>query len=417
MNRALVCRMIAVLLILSSTRTFAMQRADTPSLLISPSPAANAMGQSYGTLWASDPMAGVFNPAAVALFAQKNIGGSSFYLRNAQWPIVYGSKWPYSAWAVTVGRDVFKAYKFPLRLGVGYYGYYHRVNPNWPGPDYTDPFQFAERANGITLSMALDCAIKVGFGYTLKYFESQAGLFEAGSSFSSHAFAHDIGLIMQAPLFESFIKAKTTISKKLRISPFLIPSFHISQRNIGPKLKYKDASQRDPLPRQVYTGISLQTGLRYENNSIQFDLFHFHWAREVDDILVHWTADGRTHYLHFSPNINFWENVIKGKSNDRIAMHRGYEIGLADIVFLRRGRYGYSQGGDNLDTHGIGINFTQPLRLIASLLHYQRDKLWLDVLLDLDVVYHKSLWDAETNNPLDGTEFNGIIIKLRHVQF
>ena len=416
MNRALVCRMIAVILVLASTRIVAVQRADAPSLLISPSPAANAMGQSYGTLWASDPMGGVFNPAAVALFAQKNISGSSFYLRNAQWPIIYGSKWPYSAWAVAVGRDVFKTSKFPLRLGVGYYGYYHRVNPGG-GAGYTDPIEFAERANGLTFSMALDLAVRVSFGYTLRYFESQAGLFEAGSSFSSHAFTHDFGLIIQAPLCESIIKIKNSFLMNSNIHPFLTPGFHISQRNIGPKLRYKDAARRDPLPRQLYTGLAFRAGVHYHRDTFQCDILHFNWAREVDDILVQRTADGRTRYLHFSPNINFWKNVIIGKSNDRIAMHQGYEIGLADVVFLRRGRYEYIEGNDILDTRGYGINFIQPIRLLAHLLHYQRDKLWLDVLLELDVEYHKSLWDAETNNPLDGTEFNSIVIKLRHVQF
>jgi hypothetical protein len=400
-----------ILTILLSTKIFAVQRAGALSLLISPSPQANAMGQSYGTLWERDPMAGIFNPASVGLFAQKNKYGVAFYTQDAQWPVNGHSRCPYSAWTLSLGFDAFNESKIPMRLGLNYFGYYHRVG-YLVGAESIDPSEFAQRANGLTISTVIDLGLKVSFGYTLKYFESQNGLFEkAKFNFGSQAFAHDLGIILQAPLFETAFKYSFLQSWK--IMPFLTPNFHLSRRNIGSMLKYKDAHRKDPLPRQIYTGLALQIGLRYTADPFQYDLFHFHWAREVDDILVRHTADGRTHYLNFSRTVDFMENVLLDESNEKIAMHQGYEIGLADIVFLRRGRYEYLYGDYNLDTRGYGINVTQAIRIFAFIILHNKNSRWLKVLQSFDVEYHTSSWRAEGDEAFNNLEFKSVTLSMK----
>lgn len=404
-------RFLSVFLFLMSTRVFPLQFGAGNSLLISPSPSANGMGLCYGPLFSDEPMAVIFNPAAAGLFVQENKFGVSIFTNDANWPIVGYGNWPYNAWVLACSFDVFRDSTVPMRMGIAYQGYYHRVKHFKYGPDYINTRLLAERTNGLTISVGFDLGFKLNLGYTIKFFESQFGLFEnAKHRIGSNALAHDFGLIVEAPICEKILELSPF--QKRNLSPFITPIFHISRRNVGSKLKYTDDVGHDPLPRQVYTGLAIKAGLAY-NLDIPFDILHLHWAREVDDVLVHRTADGRYSYPAFAYDIDFVNNVVFGESNDQIAMHQGYEIGLADLLFIRGGRYDYLSGNYRLDTSGFGINFSQAVRLFPVFFPQVKSCRLMDICRLVDVEYHSSSWDAIGEEVFDNLKFNSVTISIK----
>lgn len=385
-------------------------------MLISPSVAANGMGQTYGALWADDPMAGTFNPAAVGLFTQKNRFGISIYPHKIKWPDNMREQWPYNAHATVVGLYLSQS-NIPIHFGIGYFGCSHRKKPRTSGADYIDPDEFSERINGLTFSMAIEYGIQISLGYSVKYFESQwSRWFETDIDLGITAFAHDFGFIAQAPLFSTMLSAPQLQWNNFTITPFLTPGYFISLRNIGPKLKVKDASWRDPLPRQFYTGISLQAGLHIQNGKDKFDLLHVHWSREADDTLVKGSEDGRTHYLTSSRHINFWDDIILRKSNTDITSRFGYEIGVADLLFIRAGHF-RSPYEANVDTRGFGLNLTQPLRILSMLIQNEKYQQWFDILSTVDIEYHSSVFKANEDSPFIAMDGESIVIKLKNIEF
>ncbi|MBN1482456.1 hypothetical protein EH223_10485 [candidate division KSB1 bacterium] len=423
MKRAKVFSLFFVCAVLVTTPAFAVSEAAILSLLLSPSPQANAMGESYGLLWGTDPMSSTFNPAALGLQAQKTFLGYAIYPEKVYWlPYLSADLW-YNSKAINAGYNLYSLTKIPLSIGVGYFDAYLHLGEQFYTDEPGDPlgsFISYEKYNSTTFSVAIDYYLHASFGYTIKNIDATigAGFFENGAAMGrAQPNAHDWGVVIRAPVFDILKKLQKPTTFYENLCPYLTPGFHYSKRNIGDKVIFIDEAQADPLPRQAYIGASFETGLRYQKAGSQLDIIHFGWAREMDDVLVDRNVDGTWTYLSGLNDIKFWDNVICGRTNNKATKHQGYEIGLAGIGFFRRGLYQDIEGLVFFKTRGYGLNFTQPFRLLAALFDYQRDKLWLNILLSLDVEYYESHFIAEEGHPIFGTGFRGVTIKLRNFEF
>jgi len=394
---------------------FAVSEAAVLSLLISPSPQANAMGQTYGALWSNDPMSSAINPAAVGLYARSHMAGAAFFPEKVSWLPQFGNDLWLSSTAYNLGLNLEPATKFPVCIGVGFFksrlDLGEQVHTDETGSELGRFHSYEDYAN-TTLSAAVDYFLQLSVGYTFKSIDSKLGPIVGGGEARAQVNAHDWGLIVQAPIADILDRLDKPVTIASTITPFVTPGFSWSKRHIGDSVNYIDAAQADPLPRQAYIGVNVDAGLHYHQNSTAFDLVHYSWAREMDDLLIEREPSGNWKYLSGLNDINFWDNVILGKANSNAIMHQGWQIGLADVIFIRRGHYEDIEGKVTFDTKGYGINMTQPFRLAAALLNYKWDKTWLNILLNIDVEYHQSAWDVEEGHPLADTEFKGVTISL-----
>lgn len=415
--------LLFVCAVLMSSRVFAVSEAAILSLLLSPSPQANAMGESYGLLWADDPMSSFFNPAALGLQAQKYFVGYAAYPEKVYWlPYLWADLW-YDNKVVNVGLNLHSLTRLPLSIGVGHYNsYFHlgeQVYTDETGAYIGSGISY-ERHNSTSFSAALDYFVLASFGYSIKSIDAAPGqLYHANSSeiMRAQPNAHDWGFIVKAPIFDILKRVHKPIIFDACLSPYFTPGFHYSKRNIGDKVFFIDEAQADPLPRQVYIGVNVSMGLSYHQAGSPIDIIHFGWAREMDDLLVERNVDGTWTYVSGLHDIKFWDDLIFGRKSDKATKHEGYQIGLAGIGFFRRGRCQDIEGMVFFKSRGYGLNFTQPLRILAALLGYQRNKLWLNIVLSLDIDYYESRLIAEQDHPLYGTGFRGVAIKLRNFQF
>ncbi len=415
MRRAVLYLPVAVCVLFFSSQLFAVSEAAVLSLIISPSPQANAMGQTYGALWSQDPMSSAVNPAAVGLYAQTRVAGYAYYPVKTSWLPAFGNDLWLDSKAFILGFNLQSVTKLPVSIGLARFeaglDLGDRAQRNQDG-DIIGMYEAYEKYNNTTLSAAIDYYLHAGIGYTFKDIDSKLGPAPNGGEARVQTNAHDLGLIIQAPLADIMSKLGKPVAVTPKLLPFLTPGFSWSKRHIGDAVNYIDSDRQDPLPRQAIIGVNFDAGLQYKDKRQQFEVLHFRWAREAEDLLINRQDSGDWEYTSGLQDIKFWDNVILGKANENAVMHRGYQIGLADVVFIRRGHYENIEGRVTFNASGFGVNFIQPLRIIATFLDYKQDNLWLNILLNLDVEYHQSAWDVEEGHPLAETEFKGVTISL-----
>jgi hypothetical protein len=392
-----------------SPSAFAVSEAAVVSLLISPSPTANAMGQTYANTVDASPMAAVMNPASLGMFARKNIFGNEYYPAKVQWLPSLVADLNLDVRSTVFGVNLMPYAGIPVSIGLGFQKFRFDMGeqvvtrPDSPEPIAT--LESREEYKATTFSVALDYYISLSFGYTYKSIESVlAGI-------TARPKAHDFGVIAQIPVF-SLLERKENIRNMncFRIvKPFLDPGFYYSRTNIGGKVWYVDPNRTDPLPRNLSLGVSLNAGLFYKTENGGFNLFSFKWAREVDDLLVRRLPGRPFEYASGLHDIRFFRDVLWGKANDKVITRHGYELGFYDFYFVRKGRYEDVEGHVVYDTEGYGIDYLQPIKIFAGLLRLDDHPF---IRLISNVRFEKNYSKYGLGSPLFNTEFTSYVIRL-----
>lgn len=392
--------------------------AAVPFLLQSPSPQANAMGTAYGATAHASPMASIMNPASAGLFARSNAFGSEYYPD----PIEYGADeryaWSYTVRGATLGFRTRPIRNVQLAIGLAFndvkldLGKVYVTDES--SPDIKAIIDTWEKAQGTTLSLALQYYLRASFGYTFKHIESQLAAYpdDPGKPMTAQIDAHDFGIIVQLPIAD--LTQRWTHRGRGRFAQWrywLDPGIYYTRNNIGGKLKYLAELPGDPLPRTLDMGLNLQAGVQYRD----LTLVNFGWAHEVEDFLVHSDELGQSSYHTGLHDIHFWKHVIAGKSSRDLISKKGYEIGLADMYFIRRGLLENPENLGRLRTSGYGINFLQPVRIGLRLLNMERT--WLArVLANLSFEKHHSEFQPD-GFVLSITEYDTYVIRFSNNYF
>ena len=138
----------------------------------------------------------------------------------------------------------------------------------------------------------------------------------------------------------------------------------------------------------------------------------YNWSREIDELLVNKHANGDWEYATGLNEAEFWDNVILGKSNDKIdAFKKGYELNIGDCYYLRRGKYEDTEGKVFLTSKGWGINYMQLIKIPLRL--FFPEPSWVkDVIYNMDFEEHYAEYETEESHPLEGTKYRSYVIRL-----
>ena len=315
-----------IVLVFVSNLAFAVSEATLLFLLISPSPQANAMGQTYGNIVGKDPMATMFNPANLGLFAQDYYFSTSYLSPKVNWLPSITSDLNYFSRSTALGINLKDIIGLPISYGISF----NYIRLNLGGIVFIDEngaatlsyFDGLEEASSTSMALALDYYVKASFGFTHKTIISKIG-----PNAQAEINAYDLGFILKVPVIElvnKFQLLETEIFSSFR--PYFIPGVYYSLANIGDKVAYIDSAQADPIPRNVSVGINIETGVKYKINNYFIDLFSFRWSREADDLLIKTYSDKPSEYVSGFKDIKLWDNVIVGKSNDKIISKKGWQF-------------------------------------------------------------------------------------------
>ena len=104
---------------------------------------------------------------------------------------------------------------------------------------------------------------------------------------------------------------------------------------------------------------------------------------------------------------------MQGKRTETIDLSQGWQIGIAEIVFIREGSY-VGSGNRSFTTEGFGLRLSGFLKLLQGL-EVEKINALLFIAEHFDIRYDKSEYKApEANYLLDNTGFSSlsIIVKL-----
>jgi hypothetical protein len=397
------------------SRAWAVSEAACLFLTISPSPAANGMGTSYGAAAVTSPLAAIMNPAALGRFSLDNYFGYEYYPESSAWLPGFTDEMDYNARLTAFGINLHALAGFPLAIGIAQ----HKVRLDLGTQAITDEgspeplgyYQSFEQSEGTTLALAAEYYLRCSLGVTWKGIESDLSGFSTGGKIQKARAtldARDWGVLVQIPLVGIVRKIGLLESESLSALNFWVdPGFYYSKTNIGGMVSYIDEAQSDPLPRTLSLGLNLQAGLSYHGLTVA----GFGWSREVDDMLLERFMDGTSRYLSTPPDLGFWENVVLGKANDRTISKRGYEINLADCYFIRNGRYEDAGEGVFNETSGYGINYLQPLRIAAVLLDLDNSRIGR-LLSRIAFEKHHAEYKSGGGNFIAGSQYDSYIFRL-----
>jgi len=392
-------------------------------LLIQPSLRANGMAGTSVASAEHDPLSVSFNPAHLGLATLNRSFQFEFYPSKTNWlPQFNIEGLNFDAKSFLVGYKFKINNRIPASIGAGYtrvflnLGTQNITSETSPGI-ITGTFQSSEHADIFSLGIGADFGVKIGLGFNYKRIESNLAAIGAGAEIRAsqvNVNAYDFGLIAHLPLLETFSKLthrNTKISERFRL--FLLPGFGYSSSNVGGKVTYINAAQADPLPRVARMAVSVETGLLYSDEVVDWRLFTFEWSSEAEDLLVRRSPQGSITYKGWLGDIGFFDNVIKGNSKNDIVTKRGWELNLLEFISLRRGRYEDNAGRVFYDTDGFGLRSTGVFRIVFILNPRLKSNSILSFMgSHVDVQYNTSKFNASPGHPLDDTKFKGVRVSF-----
>ena len=390
----------------------AQGESAVPFLLISSAPEGNGMGGTSATQPTQDALATISNPGQLGMFTLNNIFGASTYAPRTDWlPQFNISGLTYGTTAVDIGynfRDLLSL-PFSLSAGVGYSRVYIDLGTftltNSSGPTPIGTFNADETSESICTAVGLEYYVKFGIGVNFKRIESNlspVGTEQEQGDGNGRSSAVDFGVLLDVPIARIVSDlARTSFDISPNTAPFLDLSFGYVKANVGDKIVYIDAAQADPLPRTAIAGLGAELGLSSNAGSSEWKLASFRLAHQADDLLIVRHPDGSSEYQSGLGDIQFVDNVILGKANSKATVRKGWQVQVAEFLYLRGG----SVDGHGLaySTSGFSICLGGFLKFLGLVSPSLEKASWVDFMgKHFDLQYHSSKY-SDTTSPINGT--------------
>ncbi len=299
-----------------------------PFMLIAPDARSSGMGD-VGTSTPEDASAIYYNPGGLAFQA-----GTSVSLTHSQWlpqfnqsDLFYDNlnfKWnDEDKFGGTVAASI-------VFLNLGQFIYTTEASPN---PITTfNSFEYA-----ITLAYSAKLSNDWGFGGSLRYIQSTLSTLHVANEQSNgvgESVSFDLGALWKPD--STYVEG---IANALQVGFILA--------DVGPKMKYVDALQADPLPTEIRIGASYKL-YKDEYNEITL-------ASDVGKLLVHEDSGAITADPLPRSLITSWDD----STAHSFMWSTGVEYWYDQLLALRMGYYteGSHVGGRNYLTFGAGLRY------------------------------------------------------------
>ena len=430
--------LVGLILVSSPTKLIAQAETALPFLLIKSSPEGNGMGGISASIITDNAMAMVANPGQLGLNSLNNYLSSGLYTPKSLWlPPFQNNDLTYNVGAINAGVNLKKFFSlpFPVSVGLGYSRIFlnlgtFAVTLDDPTPIAT--FEGHEKAENYSIAIGAEYYIKLGLGINFKSIESVlapiSGLPGATGPNSNrkgiaNPTTNDIGLIAQLPVIDVLSKIKNEL---FTFSPTLKPLFDVTfgytRSNLGDEtVIYIDPAQGDPLPRTATLGLSWKFGLVTHAASHDWEVVSFTLAREAEDVLVkrfpaqidtmgNIISNPTFQYQDGAGDIQFFKNVIMGEGNDDVTLHKGWQLNVGEILYIRGG----SVNGTGLVylTDGFGLRLSGVFRLIETLDRTATSSPFFQFITShIDLRFDHA--SEKSDSPRNGTSYSGLNLIIK----
>ncbi len=323
---------ITLMLTVSIEQSAAQQTAQitttaVPFQLIAPDARASGMGD-VGTGIADNSNAIFWNPAGLAFQTGKEV-----YLTHSQWLPQFNSdlfyeyanfKWNNEEdFGGTIGANI-------TFLNLGKFIYTTETSPDPQGEFHS--FEYS-----IALAYATKLSPEWGFGGNVRYIQSSLSPITVGQEKQKgigRSVSFDVSAMWRPD--STYIEE---LANRLAVG--------VNIANIGPKVRYVDVAQADPLPTIMRLGASYMV-LQDEYNSITL-------AADVAKLLVHRDSTNLPYDNLPKAFVTAWD----ANTGSSLMYSLGAEYWYAQLFALRAGYYteGATVGGRRYLTFGAGIRY------------------------------------------------------------
>ncbi len=398
---------LKLILVLSLLSSIYSQSAGAIFLLIPPSPTMNGLGGIGVCLPSDDPFSGYFNPANGLNFLE----GVSYSHSRMGTP-----------WMQPLADDLYLEYEvwnlglipkhYPVKFVISFHKTFLDTGEQLRVDEYgniIDAFQTYMKVDALTLGIGYKGQLnKIPFDFSFGYTRKTAT--ENFWAVKSSDDLNDYGLLFSLPF-----SLKQTSIKKLKsiYAAFdfnIKPSFGYSVSNIGKDIAFSSHSA-DPTPKYLRIGISTSTVLSYKS---KWNLLEWEGGRSASDELVkpRYNSDDPIKYQFGLGDVDFFENVLKSKTDSLVTIHRGDEWTILDIYTFRKGREIDLSGRIDLQTSGYGYRLAGVFKILYFLLG---DPIFETIPKFIDVQYNYSKWEQYPGHPLHDTEFESLSITFNNI--
>jgi hypothetical protein len=337
-------------------------------------PVSAAMGDCAINLVGEE--AALFNPGSLGLYHLDKAFNITLPRNTGYYPLLIGD-YHLKSFNVSTGFSTNRAKSDDTKLsrislGISYsrlkidFGKTYRYDES--GNLYS--LEIFDQANVISFGFGVDYYVRVGIGVSYKRVESIPNY-----HFQAKGNAFDFGMIVELPAINIRRQNKSGTTEIGEINYELRPSLALVFANIGNEIKYPDGSTDDP-PKMGKLGFALNQHLGFENSVI------------VSNKLI---------YEH--------NRDLTGRP-DPVDKY-GFELGLADVFFIRLGRYNQPAINEKVNTRGFGLSSKGIVSWLKTSGKLRiKNQFWDRIITNSDLSYNQAVYDSFGNK--DETKFVGL---------
>ena len=308
-----------VLFIATVTFATTVQSEAQVSLYPQVSAETNGMGGAGVSFVSDNALATIANPAELGLFSLDGVLSASYM------PDVPAQL---NAFAIDGGVTLNRYWRaLPIKFSVGLG--YSNLDYSYPEPgeNLTGSLQ-TDATHAVTFALGVDCTVRLGFGYTLKWVNTKGV-----DAYYNSTYAPDWGAMLQVPITRLVSQTNRHL---VRFASNLTPLFNItfgySERNVANYMPYGYAI----LPREGDLGWNFELGLEKLVAGHRWKWLSFIWLRQADSPLV--SAVGRTRiYNDELGKVQLYNNLFEGRPTGDVSIEKGWQIQLGQFIYFRRG--------------------------------------------------------------------------------
>jgi hypothetical protein len=417
---ALTC--VLILVQLYSSFSLAQGERTIPFSLIPTSSEMNGMGYASVAHVTDNPAALMINPAHLGMQSLDNsiITLCENYSRFK--PLYSEARWTLSS-GVNAGINLRKYWpNIPsISIELSYSNVYVNLGtfPFDLGPDI--PPTVIYQSNQLTLSAAADYIVRGSLGITYKHISNQNWPTAQEQDPGVGNDLYDIGLLVEVP-FVPLISGimNQPIPTYNKISPIFNFNIGISENNLGNQAIFSYYKyQAFPFTKFARAGIELYLGLNYVKDNKSWIPVSFKWTIESDDPLEKEDNSGDISYQSGLGDINFFKEVILGKSNKETEKLKGWELNFGEAIYIYGGRFTEDPiiGDHNFTSGGYAISVTGVFKSLAVIQpEVLESKFVRNFINNIGLKFNWSTVNTvDVNSPFNDTNFYSLSFVIKNL--
>jgi hypothetical protein len=323
-----------------------------------------------GTSIPNDDVLGYYlNPAILGHSARNNHASFSIMPDKTLWSVYGSNRTTFHNYGLNLGYNLKSTgMNLPISVGLGFV--HHKIDyGKWGitsefGPEIIGNSEPYDLFNSFSFGIGIDYFIRLNIGFSLKSFDSQLGgvvINDQINEYSVDGTMIDYGILLTLPISELLNSDKLHIQldRHTSLTPTTNISFGLSKNNIGDEITYFDEAQKDPLSRTARLGYTFEFGLDLNLEKYTINFFKYSFSAEAQDLLINEPEENITptdKYQSGLGDINFSDNIISLKSNNKVLVHKGHIIKFFDTFILSTGSFSGRYYDMIQKTSGVGFS-------------------------------------------------------------